>query len=61
MEHQTKIQLETCEIMITAGKALAQDFSANTKGGWNKIPFMYKKMLFAMNSEDGNTPAEKNQ
>ena len=54
-----EIQLETCEIMITASKALAQDVSANMKGGWKKIPSMYKKMLFTMNSEDGDTPTKK--
>ena len=52
MEHQMEIQLETCEIMITASKALDQYVSANTKGGWKKITYMYKKMLFVMNSED---------
>ena len=46
--------------MITASKALAQDISANTKGGCNKIPSMYKRMLFAVNSEYIETPAKKN-
>ena len=50
MEDQMAIQLETCKHMITASKALAQYVSANTKGGWNKIPYMYKKMIFTMNS-----------
>ena len=52
------IQLETCRSMITASKELDQDVSENTKCGWKKIPSMYKKMLFAMNSEDRETPAE---
>ena len=59
MKHQTAIQLETCESMITASKALAQDVSENTKGRWKKITYMYKNMLFAMNSEDEETPADK--
>ena len=50
MEYQTEIQFNTCESMITASKALAQDVSKNTKGGWNNIPSMYKKMLFTINS-----------
>ena len=31
MDHQIAIQLETCKIMVTASKALAQDVSSNTK------------------------------
>ena len=54
-----EIQLDTCEIIITASKALAQDVSTNMKGGWKKIPYMYKNMLFTMNSEDIETPANK--
>ena len=50
MEHQMVIQLETCGIMITESKALAQDVSANTKGVRKKIPSTYNKMIFAMNS-----------
>ena len=53
------IQLETCEIMITASKAMAQYVSANTKGGWKKIPSMYKNMLLEMNSEDRETPTNE--
>ena len=45
--------------MITAGKALAQDVSANIKGGCKKIPSIDKKMLFAMNSEDRYISANK--
>ena len=45
--------------MIKASKALAQDVSANTKGGPKKIPSMYNKMLFLINSEDRDTPAEE--
>ena len=52
------IQLETCESMITSIKALAQYVSSNTKGGWKKIPSMYKNIIFVMNSEDGETPAD---
>ena len=36
--------------MITSSKAPVQDVSADTKGGWKKIPSMYKKILFAINS-----------
>ena len=36
--------------MLTVSKALARDFSANTKGGRKKIPSMNKKMLITMNS-----------
>ena len=54
-----EIQFETCKIMITASKALAQDVSENTKGGWKNIPSIYKKILFAVNSEDGETPTDK--
>ena len=54
-----EVQLETCNIMITSSKALAQGVSAITKGVRNKIPCMYNKMLFEMNSEDGETPANK--
>ena len=53
------IQLETCENIITASKALAQYVSANKKGGWKKIPSMNKNMLFATNSEDRETSADK--
>ena len=52
MEHQTEIQFETCESMITASKALAQYVSENTKVGWEKIPSVYNKMLFSVNLED---------
>ena len=45
--------------MIKASKALAQEYSANTKNGWKKIPSMYKKMLFEMNPENGETPVKK--
>ena len=50
MEHQMEIQLETYGIMITASKALDQDVSENTNGGRKKIPSMYKKILFTINS-----------
>ena len=59
MEHQMTIQLEIFKITIKASKALAQDVSENTKGGWKKITSMYKKMLFAMNIEDIETSANK--
>ena len=59
MEHQMAIQLETCGIMIIASKELAQDVSANTKVGWKKIPSMYNKIIFVMNSEHGETPPTK--
>ena len=59
MEHQIAIQLEICESIITAIKSLDQDVSENTNVGWKRIPFMYKKILFAMNTEDGETPDEK--
>ena len=52
MKHQTAIQLETCESMITASKALAQYVSENMKGVWNKIPSMYKNMIFAKKPEN---------
>ena len=45
--------------MITASKALDQDVSENTNGGRRKIPSMYKKILFTINSEDGENPTEK--
>ena len=45
--------------MIELSKELAQYVSANTRGGWNKMPFMYKKMIFAVNSENRETPADK--
>ena len=54
-----KIQLEKCKSMITASKSLVQYVSENTKGGWKKIPSMYNKMLFTMNSEDIETTANK--
>ena len=59
MKYQMVTQLNTCESMITASKALVQYISSNTKGGWNKIPSMYKKILFPMNSEDRETPLTK--
>ena len=54
-----EIQLETCKSMITESKTLAQDVSENRKGGWNKIPSMYKKILFVMNAEDVETSANE--
>ena len=45
--------------MIIVSKSLAQDVSESTKGGCKNIPYMYKKMLFVMNSEDGDTPVDK--
>ena len=45
--------------MITKSKALDQDVSANTKSGWKEIPYMYKKILFAMNPEDREAPADE--
>ena len=59
MEHQMSIRLETCKSMITASKALAQDISENTKGRHKKIPSIYKKMRFTINSKDGDIPADK--
>ena len=59
MEHQMEIHLETWKIMITSSKTLAQDVSKNKKDGWKKIPSIYDKMLFAMNSEYGETPTNK--
>ena len=45
--------------MITASKALVQDVSANIKGGWKKIHYMYKNMIFAVNSEYRDIPADE--
>ena len=45
--------------MITASKTLDQDVSSNTKDIRKKIPYMYKKMLFTMNTEDGETPTNE--
>ena len=59
MWNQMEIQLETCKIMITASKSLAQDFLENKKGNWKKIPSMYNKMLFVMSSEDRENPIDK--
>ena len=47
--------------MITASKALAQDVSENTKGGWKKIPYVYNRMLFMIDSDGKDTPADKNR
>ena len=46
-------------MIIIASKAVAQDVSANKKGEWNKIPSLYKNMLFAVNSEYEETPTDK--
>ena len=59
MELQMRIQLETCKIMITASKALAQDISSNTKGELNKIPSMHKKMLSEINLEYRKIPSKE--
>ena len=59
MEHQIEIQLKTLKRTTTSSKALEQDVSKNMRGGWKKITSMYKKLLFATNSEDRDTPANK--
>ena len=53
------IQLETYKITIKASKTLDQYVSANTKGGWKKIPYIYKKTIFTINSVERENPSDK--